>query len=36
LDGAMPVCERIEQDELVLCGTDATLVIDRRGCRRFA
>jgi len=36
LDGAMPVCERIEQDELVLCGTAATLVVDRRGCRRFA
>jgi hypothetical protein len=36
LDGAMPVCERIGGDELVLCGTEATLVVDRRGCRRFA
>jgi len=36
LDGAPPVCERIEQDELVLCGTEATLVVDRRGYRRFA
>jgi hypothetical protein len=36
LDGAMPVCERIERDELVLCGTEATLVVDRRGYRRFA
>jgi hypothetical protein len=36
LDGAMPVCERIERDELVLCGTEATLVVDRSGYRRFA
>ena len=36
LDGAPPVCERIERDELVLCGTEATLVVDRRGPRRFA
>jgi len=36
LDGVLPVCERIERDELVLCGTEATLVIDRAGCRRFA
>lgn len=35
LDGAMPVCERIERDELVLCGTEATLVVDRRGYRRY-
>jgi hypothetical protein len=36
LDGAPPVCERIDRDELVLCGTEATLVIDRQGWRRFA
>lgn len=36
LDGATPVCERIDADELVLCGTEATLVVDRRGYRRFA
>jgi hypothetical protein len=36
LDGAMPVCEAIDGDELVLCGTEATLVVDRRGYRRFA
>jgi hypothetical protein len=30
------VCERTERDELVLCGTEATLVIDRNGWRRFA
>ena len=36
LDGAAPVCERTERDELVLCGTEATLVIDRNGWRRFA
>lgn len=36
LDGSLPVCERIERDELVLCGTDATLVIDRSGYRRLA
>jgi hypothetical protein len=36
LDGAAPVCERIDRDELVLCGTEATLVIDQSGYRRFA
>ena len=36
LDGAMPVCEQIDGDELVLCGTEATLVVDRHGYRRFA
>jgi hypothetical protein len=36
LDGAAPVCERIDGDELVLCGTEATLVVDRRGHRMFA
>lgn len=36
LDGAAPICERTERDELVLCGTEATLVVDRRGYRRFA
>jgi hypothetical protein len=36
LDGATPICERTERDELVLCGTEATLVVDRRGYRRFA
>jgi len=36
LDGATPVCERIAGDELVLCGTDATLVVNRYGYRRFA
>jgi len=36
LDGAAPVCEGIERDELILCGTEATLVIDRAGYRRFA
>jgi hypothetical protein len=36
LDGAAPVCERIDRDELILCGTEATLVIDRAGYRRFA
>jgi hypothetical protein len=36
LDGAAPVCERIDSEELVLCGTEATLVIDRAGYRRFA
>jgi hypothetical protein len=35
-DGAIPVCERSERDELVLCGSDATLVVDRNGSRRFA
>ena len=34
--GKAPVCEAIERDELVLCGTKATLVIDARGWRRFA
>jgi hypothetical protein len=32
----VPVCEASERQELVLCGTDATLVIDRAGWRRFA
>ncbi|HUB83949.1 MAG TPA: hypothetical protein VMB03_34375 [Bryobacteraceae bacterium] len=36
LGAAVPVCEWIERDELVLCGTEATLVIDRSGYRRFA
>ena len=36
LDGAPPICERIDRDELVLCGTEATLVVDRQGYRRFA
>jgi hypothetical protein len=36
LDGAAPVCERIDRDELILCGTEATLVIDRIGYRRYA
>jgi hypothetical protein len=36
LDGPAPVCERIERDELVLCGTEATLVLDESGYRRFA
>jgi hypothetical protein len=36
LDGAVPVCERMDADELVLCGTEATMVVDRRGYRRFA
>jgi len=36
LGGAIPVCEPIERDELVLCGTEATLVIDASGYRRFA
>jgi hypothetical protein len=36
LDQAAPVCECIDRDELVLCGTEATLVIDRAGYRRFA
>jgi len=36
LDGAAPVCEFRDGDELVLCGTEATLVVDRRGYRRFA
>jgi hypothetical protein len=36
LDGATPVCERIDADELVVCGTEATLVLDRGGYRRFA
>jgi hypothetical protein len=36
LDGAIPVCEAIDGHELVLCGTDATLVLDRHGYRRFA
>jgi hypothetical protein len=35
-DGAMPVYERGGRDELVLCGTEATLVVDRHGCRRYA
>jgi hypothetical protein len=36
LDAAPPVCEETEREELVLCGTEATLVIDRTGYRRFA
>jgi len=36
LDGAIPVCEPTERDELVLCGTEATLVVDCSGYRRFA
>ena len=36
LDGAMPSCELCGRDELVLCGTEATLVVDRYGHRRFA
>jgi len=36
LDGPAPVCEPIDSDELVLCGTGATLVLDGRGYRRFA
>jgi hypothetical protein len=36
LDGTVPVCERIDGDQLVLCGTEATLVIDHYGYRRFA
>jgi hypothetical protein len=36
LDGAAPVCEPIERDELVLCGTKATLVVNRTGWRRYA
>jgi hypothetical protein len=36
LDGERPVCEPIDRDELILCGTEATLVIDRTGYRRFA
>ena len=35
-DGAVPVWEHTERDELVLCGTEATLVVDRDGYRRFA
>jgi len=36
LDGPAPVCEPIDRDELVLCGTEATLVLDGSGYRRFA
>jgi hypothetical protein len=36
LDGPAPVCEAIDRDELVLCGTEATLVLDASGYRRFA
>jgi hypothetical protein len=36
LDGPAPVCELIGRDELVLCGTEATLVLDGSGYRRFA
>jgi len=36
LGPAIPVCEPIARDELVLCGTEATLVIDESGYRRFA
>jgi hypothetical protein len=36
LAGAAPVCEQIERDELVLCGTVATLVVDCSGWRRYA
>jgi hypothetical protein len=36
LDGATPICERTDGDELVLCGTEATLVVNRLGYRRFA
>jgi len=35
VDGPPPVCESIDRDELVLCGTEATLVVDRRSYRRF-
>jgi predicted dehydrogenase len=34
--GATPIWERSAGDEVVLCGTEATLVVDRRGYRRFA
>ena len=27
---------RSREPELVICGSEATLVLDRRGCRRFA
>jgi len=36
LDGPAPICEPIDRDELVLCGTEATLVLDGSGYRRFA
>lgn len=36
LPGALPVCEEIDRDEVVLCGTEATVVIDASGYRRFA
>jgi len=36
LGTAIPVCEWIDRDEVVLCGTEATLVIDKSGFRRFA
>ena len=36
LDGPAPICEPIDRDELVLCGTEATLVLDGIGHRRFA
>lgn len=35
-DGAVPVCEQTRCHEVVLCGTEATLVFDRKGYRRFA
>ena len=36
LDDGLAVCESIDRDELVRCGTHATLVVDSLGCRRFA
>jgi hypothetical protein len=36
LDGPAPICEPIDRDELVVCGTEATLVLDGSGYRRFA
>ena len=36
LDGGSPVCEASAVDELVICGSEATLVVDRDGYRRFA
>jgi hypothetical protein len=36
LGSAIPVCERNDRDELVLYGTEATLVVNAAGYRRFS
>ena len=35
LDQALPVCEMTRVSGMLICGSRATLSIDRRGCRVF-